>query len=346
MRRLTRLAIVLIVMILSACSPGTATEITPTPTQLLNPLESPGEFLAQETGIPSDEITILDSEQVDWTNACLEAPQPDESCAQIIVPGYRISLDTPEGVYQIRTDETGRAHRILPPGDAPESETAVVWERSGGIAGICQSLTILFNREYELTDCLNEHTLNKGTLSADQFNPISDWLQTYTTFEFRSQPPESSADVFMDEVHFNGHGEQSPSTETQMEINDYLGSLATELTQPPTDIILDTDSGIQGLVFIGPVCPGPQPAEGASATQCADQPYQANLKILDQQENVVTTFQTDGEGRFQIALEPGDYEVVPLNETSSVFPRAATQVVTVRQGEFTQVAVQFDTGIR
>lgn len=232
MRKLFTSALLLIFVGLAACGPAAA-DMTPTPEQILNPIESPELVLAEETEFAPEEITYLDSEAVTWTNACLEAPEPDEMCAQIITPGFRINLDTPEGIYQIRTDESGEAYRIVPPGEAPETDTAIVWERSGGFAGICQRLTIQFDGTYNMADCINERTLSKGELSSQQWIQVSEWLQTYGKFEYRSQPPEGSADMFLDDYIFNGRGDQIPLIETQEEINMQLANLATELARAP-----------------------------------------------------------------------------------------------------------------
>lgn len=37
--------------------------------------------------------TIIEVEEVDWPDACLGAPEPDEVCSQIVTPGYRIIVE-------------------------------------------------------------------------------------------------------------------------------------------------------------------------------------------------------------------------------------------------------------
>jgi hypothetical protein len=125
------------------------------------------------------------------------------------------------------------------------AEAAIVWERSGGIAGICQRLTIAFGGEYLLTDCSNDRTLSAGELPGDSWNQLSQWLETYANFEFLSQIPEGSADMFADKYLFNGRGDQIPGPERQQEINEYLGVLATDLAGPPASATFDSSSGIR-----------------------------------------------------------------------------------------------------
>jgi len=110
--------------------------------------------------------------------------------------------------------------------------------------------------------------------------------------------------------------------------------LATCSTKPQT-----ADSGIEGQVFIGPNCPVVQVGE-----ECPDQPYQAVLTVNSLQGKRVVQIQTDEEGRFRIPLEPGDYVLHP--ESPNTLPFAGEQTVTVEEGNFTQVIVNYDSGIR
>lgn len=124
------------------------------------------------------------------------------------------------------------------------AEEAIVWERSGGIAGICQRLTIEFAGQYVLTDCVNDRSLSAGQLPGDSWNQLSQWLETYGNFEFQAELPEGSADMFADEYLFNGRGDQVPGIEKQQEINEYLSVLATDLASPPAGATLDSGTGI------------------------------------------------------------------------------------------------------
>ncbi len=99
-------------------------------------------------------------------------------------------------------------------------------------------------------------------------------------------------------------------------------------------------SGIEGHVLIGPACPGPERV----GNPCPDKPYQATLTVLNASGQVVTTIQSDVDGYFKVALEPGTYTLRP--ESPNVMPRAAEQSVTVTAGQFTQVKVNYDSGIR
>lgn len=93
--------------------------ISPTPTPITTPAamtEIPAatlvSFLSQESGIPTTEITLRQAEAVNWNDSCLGVSQPDQLCAQVITPGYRVTFDTPRGSFVVHSDRSGRLHRL------------------------------------------------------------------------------------------------------------------------------------------------------------------------------------------------------------------------------------------
>ena len=109
----------------------------------------------------------------------------------------------------------------------------------------------------------------------------------------------------------------------------------------PVNTTQTYSTGIEGHVTMGPTCPGPV---RLGATECQDQPYQANISILDSKNTQITQFQTDSNGYFKISLEPGTYILHP--QSGNPLPIAADQSVVVLDGLFTQVSIVYDTGIR
>ena len=100
-----------------------------------------------------------------------------------------------------------------------------------------------------------------------------------------------------------------------------------------------TTSGVEGQVFIGPACPVVQVGQ-----ECPDQPYQATLTVNNSNGREIVKVQTDAQGRFKIPLEPGEYILHP--ESPNVMPYASEQTFTVVSGKFTQITVNYDSGIR
>jgi hypothetical protein len=101
----------------------------------------------------------------------------------------------------------------------------------------------------------------------------------------------------------------------------------------------DHDSGIRGQALSGPQCP--VEVEGSP---CPDLPWQGTVVATDLTSDEEFLVATDAEGRFELSLEPGTYEVSIAAGTSPPF--AKPQAVTVEEGMFTEIVVSVDTGIR
>ena len=108
-----------------------------------------------------------------------------------------------------------------------------------------------------------------------------------------------------------------------------------------TDGVVTINSGIEGIVTIGPVCPveriPPDP-------KCADRPYQAHLKIVNQNGDVVTSFTTESSGAYHVELPAGFYTVE--NNSTSVMPTLRPTPIRVIEGSVSLLNLTFDSGIR
>jgi hypothetical protein len=99
-------------------------------------------------------------------------------------------------------------------------------------------------------------------------------------------------------------------------------------------------SGITGLVLIGPMCPVMRQDE-----PCLDHPFAATLIIRDSQGWELCAVSSGEDGRFLVGLPPGSYELLPLMGPGGL-PFAASQWVAVAPGQYTEVSVSYDSGIR
>jgi hypothetical protein len=112
-------------------------------------------------------------------------------------------------------------------------------------------------------------------------------------------------------------------------------------------INLDTPpppSGIRGTVLLGPTCPV-ESSPGANDPVPCLTPYVATLVVLDDEGVKVATVTSGADGHFQVELPPGDYVVTPESGTDT-YPIAQPQSVTVVPGVYTEIEVNYDTGIR
>jgi hypothetical protein len=99
------------------------------------------------------------------------------------------------------------------------------------------------------------------------------------------------------------------------------------------------DSGVEGQVLIGPICPVVQEGQ-----ECPDQPYQAVFTVTSLKGERIVQIQTGTDGKFKIPLPPGEYILHP--ESPNAMPFALEQPFAVEEGMFTQVVVSYDSGIR
>jgi hypothetical protein len=100
------------------------------------------------------------------------------------------------------------------------------------------------------------------------------------------------------------------------------------------------NSGLEGLVTVGPQCPVVR--EGES---CPDLPYAATLE-LRQAGRLIVRFQSDVQGKFRVVVRPGPYSLEPQLPVGQFLPAAGPQTVTVLEGQFSRIAVVYDSGIR
>jgi len=105
--------------------------------------------------------------------------------------------------------------------------------------------------------------------------------------------------------------------------------------------ILPYDSGIKGTVTIGPTCPVERVPRDPN---CADKPYQASLRIKNQGGKVVIESKTNEDGSFEFSLPPGQYTIE--SATTSVMPSLSPVSITIAPGAYSQINLQFDSGIR
>ena len=73
----------------------------------------------------------------------------------------------------------------------------------------------------------------------------------------------------------------------------------------------------------------------------------AVISIRSSEGNEVKQAKTDEQGKFQIAVRPGIYQLVPLKPNpGSRYPKAAIQIVQADAGRATKVKIEYDSGVR
>jgi len=102
------------------------------------------------------------------------------------------------------------------------------------------------------------------------------------------------------------------------------------------------ESGIMGQVTIGPACPVMR-----VESPCPDRPYQTSLTVTDPLgDRSIAEIQTDADGRYHLALPPGDYRLVPTTPGPSAPPHAPPMPFHLDPGQWLELNVTYDSGIR
>ncbi len=100
-------------------------------------------------------------------------------------------------------------------------------------------------------------------------------------------------------------------------------------------------AGLQGMVTAGPTCP----VERVGAPPCVA-PLAATIVVKTAAGVEVTRFRSAADGTFRVDLAPGTYTLVGISPNPSGLPRPIPVTATVISGQYVQVNVTFDTGIR
>lgn len=72
-------------------------------------------WLATQLSAAIEQVQIIDVEQAEWTDSCLGLGRANESCLQVITPGWRVIFEVNGQRYEVRTGETGSNIRLASP---------------------------------------------------------------------------------------------------------------------------------------------------------------------------------------------------------------------------------------
>jgi|GEM_PF-3190158 len=109
------------------------------------------------------------------------------------------------------------------------------------------------------------------------------------------------------------------------------------------DGILPFDSGVEGVVTLGPVCPVMREGD----TTCADKPYVTDIQVIaigSPKSSPLATITSDQEGKYKIMLPPGEYALQPVS--GAVFPRCETKNISIEPAKIIEANLTCDSGIR
>jgi hypothetical protein len=100
------------------------------------------------------------------------------------------------------------------------------------------------------------------------------------------------------------------------------------------------ESGIEGVITISPVNPGPTRVDAPASKPLANTTF-----VVENKNGEVTSFTTDDHGRFHVSLPKGHYKVLLKGKKTSI-GRFGPFEADVVLGAMTHVQWECDSGIR
>lgn len=98
-------------------------------------------IVAAQLRVPSEAVAVVAVEAVEWPDACLGAAGPDEMCAQVVTPGYRITLAVAGQEYIYHTDQSAHWSRLVE-GPAVDVGAPVIVASVTVDNGACQDVVV------------------------------------------------------------------------------------------------------------------------------------------------------------------------------------------------------------
>lgn len=105
------------ILLLTACTAATSTPTPPGGETTEIPAEV-RQAVAERLNIELAQLQIEQIELVDWPDSCLGLAGPEEMCAEVITPGFRLAVHSNGERYMVHTDLTGAQIRLA--GERPE----------------------------------------------------------------------------------------------------------------------------------------------------------------------------------------------------------------------------------
>jgi hypothetical protein len=183
-------------------------------------LEAPGpaekaaiKQLATNLGISEKDVKVASSAVVEWPDSCLGTALQGVMCSQVVTPGFLFVLEAGGRQYEYHTSEN--AGRIMP------GSLAMDWKQQGGIAGLCENLTVFLSGEVYGMDCKAGGDGRMAILTASQRTQLSSWLDQFGMAAIDLSDPKGMADGMSRSANMYGTGGKKPTQLDQHAMFDF-----------------------------------------------------------------------------------------------------------------------------
>jgi len=195
-------------------------ENTPAPGAYLPAVEAARRYLAEKLAIGDPaSIKVIQVEETEWPDACLGVTRPGEMCAQVITPGFRITLEAQGKRHILHTNQSGSVVRQAKSPRDTSTTPLVRWRME--TEDQCLSAEVSLNGIlYGPCDRVDQ----RWAFTEPQFAvELSEWVNTFASFE---------AETLKGWVALVGKGKQVPAPVEQRALASWVAGLVERAQSP------------------------------------------------------------------------------------------------------------------
>lgn len=113
-------------------------------------------LLSEQLGLSPDQLTVVESVAVNWPDECLGLGGPGMMCAQVIVPGYKLTLEGNGQRHVMHTNSDGTKIMLVGvAGDAQAMQSALIKGLAQALGVSATQITVVSHTPVEWPDaCL------------------------------------------------------------------------------------------------------------------------------------------------------------------------------------------------
>jgi hypothetical protein len=171
-----------------------------------------GQF--QSLFIDPNQVKIVDSSQVEWSDTCLGVEQPGVDCRPQSTPGYRVIFEANGLQFEIHADNVG--------GQVQPATLGLQWTREGGEDGLCDRLLIYLPDSAHAGWCesgeMKAASVNlQEILSPEEYEQLIDALRNFSENTI-NQPSSDANKPVLVTLTFYGQGKTFPQSDDQQSL--------------------------------------------------------------------------------------------------------------------------------
>ena len=180
----------------------------------------------QALNIDPNQVRVVSTSQVEWSDTCLEVDQPGVECFPRITQGYWVVMEANGLQFEYHSDLTGS--------DIQPATPVLSWTRNGGEQGYCDTLIVYLPDTAYACWCqsgeVNTATANLlDILSVEEYDQLIELLRDFNESTV-NQSSSDGSDSAVVSLTFYGQGEEFPNTDHQQTFMAIAQEIFTRIT--------------------------------------------------------------------------------------------------------------------